>query len=197
MVLTIGVTAGLENCSKSWGGSKSAQRGLKGWIATTLGLQSLAPARNLGIKGGCPSMPLSTLDIPEAIAPGKKRIHSNGDRRTSLLAAQSTAKAGEGRPALVKPRVFVAAENHVQREALSRVLIQSGEVEVVGKDMAVPVQTEDLLTEETDILILSSRGNGNEDLTAVRKVRTTAPKVQILLTGVTGEEAEFLQCVRA
>jgi DNA-binding NarL/FixJ family response regulator len=44
---------------------------------------------------------------------------------------------------------------------------------------------------------MSSGGNRNEDLTAVRAVRTAAPNVQILLIGVTGEEAEFLQCVRA
>jgi len=44
---------------------------------------------------------------------------------------------------------------------------------------------------------MSSHGNRNEDLTAVRAVRTAAPKVQILLIGVTGEEAEFMQCVRA
>lgn len=43
---------------------------------------------------------------------------------------------------------------------------------------------------------MSSRGNRNEDLTVVRAVRTAAPKVQILLIGVTGEEAEFM-CMRA
>jgi len=96
-----------------------------------------------------------------------------------------------------KPRVFVAAENRLLREALSRMLLKSGEVEVVGTDLAEPFQTDDLLKEEANILLLSSRGNRNEDLSAVRRVRTTAPNVQILLIGVTGEEAEFLQCVRA
>ncbi len=75
--------------------------------------------------------------------------------------------------------------------------VKSGEIEVVGTDIAEPFLTEDLLKEETDILLLSSRGNRNEDLTAVRTVRMAAPQVQILLIGVTGEEAEFLQCVRA
>jgi hypothetical protein len=75
-------------------------------------------------------------------------------------------------------------------------LVKSGKIEVVGMDVAEPFQMEDLLKEEAEILLLSSRGNRNEDLTAVRRVRTTAPQVQILLIGVTGEEAEFLQCVR-
>src|SRR6267378_6754345 len=46
-------------------------------------------------------------------------------------------------------------------------------------------------------LLLTSRGSMNEDLSAIRKVRASAPNVQILLIGVTGEETEFLQCVRA
>jgi DNA-binding NarL/FixJ family response regulator len=91
----------------------------------------------------------------------------------------------------------VAAENRLLREALSRMLVKNGEIEVVGMEVADSFRTQDLLEEETDILLLSSRGNRNEDLTAVRSVRTTAPKVQILLIGVTGEEGEFLQCVRA
>lgn len=60
-------------------------------------------------------------------------------------------------------------------------LVKSREIEAVGTDVAGQFQTEDLLKEETDILLLSSRGNKNEDLNAVRRVRTTAPNVQILL----------------
>ncbi len=135
--------------------------------------------------------------MPDTIDSRKKGIHSNVDRRLNLLAVESSAKAGKGRPTAAKPRVFVAAENLLQTEALSRMLTQSGEIEVVGTDTAELFHSEDLLKEETNILLLASRGNGNEDLAAVRKVRTTAPKVQILLIGVSGEEAEFLQCVRA
>jgi DNA-binding NarL/FixJ family response regulator len=127
----------------------------------------------------------------------QKRSNSNGDRRTNFEVVESTARLKGGVGARRKPRVFVAAENRLLREALSRMLVKNGEIEVVGIDQAEQFRTEDLLKEETDILLLSSRGNRNEDLTAVRRVRTAAPKVQILLIGVTGEEAEFLQCVRA
>lgn len=127
----------------------------------------------------------------------QRRIHSNGSRRTNAPMGGIEARSNGGAAAGQKPRVFVAAENRLLREALSRMLLKSGGVEVVGSDMAEPFQTDNLLKEEADILLLSSRGNRNEDLSAVRSVRTTAPKVQILLIGVTGEEAEFLQCVRA
>jgi DNA-binding NarL/FixJ family response regulator len=127
----------------------------------------------------------------------QKRNHSNGNRRADSTVVENAVRAKSGASASRKPRVFVAAENRFLREALSRMLVKNGEIEVVGMDLAEPFRTEDLLAEEAEILLLSSRGNRNEDLTAVRRVRTAAPKVQILLIGVTGEEAEFLQCVRA
>src|ERR1700674_1449052 len=148
-------------------------------------------------RGGCPTMNAGTRQILHEAEQAPKKINSNGDRRTSIAVEESAARVNGSTAAGTKPRVFVAAENRLLREALSRMLVKSGEIEVVGKDIGEPFRTEDLLKEETDILLLSSRGNRNEDLTAVRRVRTTAPKVQILLISVTGEEGEFLQCVRA
>ncbi len=147
--------------------------------------------------GGCPTMSTATRQVLQVAEQTQRKSNLNGDRRTNFAAVESAARVNGGANARRRPRVFVAAENRLLREALSRMLVKNGEIEVVGTDMREPFRTEDLLKEETDILLLSSRGNRNEDLTAVRRVRTTAPKVQILLIGVTGEEAEFLQCVRA
>ena len=96
-----------------------------------------------------------------------------------------------------RARVFVAAENRLLREALSRMISKLDDIEVVGVDAPEPLRTEDLLKEAAEILLLTSRGTINEDLMAIRKVRVTVPEVQILLFGVTGGETEFLQCVRA
>ena len=142
-------------------------------------------------------MSAATRQVLQVAEQTQKRIRSNTDRRTSIVAGECAARVTGGAVVGRKPRVFVAAENRLLREALSRMLVKSGEVEVIGTDMAEPFRADDVVREETDILLLSSRGNRNEDLTAVRRVRTTAPKVQILLIGVTGEESEFLQCVRA
>jgi len=128
---------------------------------------------------------------------GQRKALSNGECRTNTgieeIAVQRTAEGCTGG----KPRVFVAAENRLLREALSRMLAKGGNIEVAGASGAGPLRTEDLLKEEADILLLTSRGSVNEDLSAIRKVRASAPKVQILLIGVSGEETEFLQCVRA
>lgn len=127
----------------------------------------------------------------------QRKVRSNGEHRTNIgvdeIAPQPKAEGWKGG----KPRVFVAAENRLLREALSRMLAKRGNIEVTGVYRAGPLRTEDLLKEEADILLLTSRGSVNEDLSAIRKVRASAPKVQILLIGVSGEEAEFLQCVRA
>ena len=142
-------------------------------------------------------MGVGTRQVLQVAEQSHKKINLNADRHAGIAVLENTTAASGVAGTKPKPRVFVAAENRLLREALSRMLVKGGEIEVVGTDSAEPFRVEDLLQEETDILLMSSRGNRNEDLTAVRAVRTIAPRVQILLIGVTGEEAEFLQCVRA
>src|SRR5258708_16871477 len=158
---------------------------------------TLAMAMKAQTDGGCPTMGAGTRQVLRVGEQAQKKSSSNGNRRTNFAAPESAARANVSANVRRKPRVFIAAENRLLREALSRMLVKNGEIEVVGMDMAEPFRTEDLLTEDTDVLLLSSRGNRNEDLTAVRRVRTTPPKVHILLIGVTGEATEFLQSVRA
>jgi len=118
---------------------------------------------------------------------GTKKARSNGERtmkmeteaRVEARIAERTGHACREARTGGKPRVFVAAENRLLREALSRMLVKGGDIE------------------EADILLLTSRGSMNEDLTAIRTVRACAPNVQILLIGMAGEETEFMQCVRA
>jgi DNA-binding NarL/FixJ family response regulator len=182
-----GISWRLQNCSRdvyAWGSKET--------LIMTLGMGMRAETH-----GGCPTMSVGTRQVLQVAEQAQRKINSNADRRTNVAVLENTTRVNGGASARRKPRVFVAAENRLLREALSRMLVKNGEIEVVGMDLAEPFRTQDLLKEETDILLLSSHGNRNEDLTAVRMVRTAAPKVQILLIGVTGEEAEFLQCVRA
>ena len=96
-----------------------------------------------------------------------------------------------------KIRVFVAAENRLLREALARVLTKGGCIEVTATDFAAPFHTDALLDARPDILLLTSRGSLQEDLSAIQQVRAAAPAVRILLIGMAKDEREFLQCVRA
>ena len=126
-----------------------------------------------------------------------KQNGANSDRGASVVIEEPEPEESACRARGGNARVFVAAENRLLREALSRMLAKCGEITVVGTDAGEPFRSEELLKEEADILLLSSRGHRNEDLAVIRKVRLTTPHVDILLLGVTGEEAEFLQCVRA
>jgi DNA-binding NarL/FixJ family response regulator len=93
--------------------------------------------------------------------------------------------------------VYIAAENRLLREALSRMLLRSGEIEVVGLNSTGPFRAEGLSEEKADILLLTSRGSLVEDIYVIRQVRLMAPTVRILLVEITEDETEFLQYVRA
>lgn len=120
-----------------------------------------------------------------------------------------------------KPRVFVAAENRLLREALSRMLTKNGDIEVISSEGAEPfpgviqyspqdsTQKDNLLGHagfgapimpafhDAEILLLSSKGNLEQDMAAIRRIRAASPELLILLIDVTGDETNFLQCIRA
>jgi two-component system nitrate/nitrite response regulator NarL len=142
-------------------------------------------------------MHAGTRQILERAVPLSKRIDSNDAFRKDFSTHKRTADMSASRPLGAKSRVFISAENRPMKEALSRMLEKSGEFDLVGPETAKALRAEELVIEETDILLLASSGKRIEDLDTIRMVRTAAPKVQILLFGVAGDEAEFLQCVRA
>ncbi len=104
------------------------------------------------------------------------------------------APPGSGRS---KPRVYVAAANRLLREALARMLTKREGIEVIGLGSDEPFRSQALVEWEADVLLLVSRGDLEEDLTAIREAHAEAPGVRILMIGTTKENGEFLQCVRA
>jgi DNA-binding NarL/FixJ family response regulator len=96
-----------------------------------------------------------------------------------------------------RPRVFVAADNRLVREALAHMLTKKGDIEVTGMERPVPLRAESVAETNADVLLLMSRGSVNDDLLMVQQVRAAAPAMRILLLGIAKNEAEFLRCVRA
>jgi DNA-binding NarL/FixJ family response regulator len=90
-------------------------------------------------------------------------------------------------------RVYVAAENRLLREALSRMLVRHGDIEAVGMNSETPFRTEAPIEEKADILLMTSRGNMPGDLALIRRIRLTAPSVRIPMIGVTEDDTEFFQ----
>ena len=141
--------------------------------------------------------------------------HTNG-------AGTGNGSNGNGSPRnAAKPRVFVAAENRLLREALSRMLTKNGDIEVVTVEAAEPftkaaeyagqdaLHKDDLqmssgtetptlpAIRDAEILLLSSKGNLDRDLSEIRRIRSVTPEALILLIDVSGDETNFLQCIRA
>lgn len=118
-------------------------------------------------------------------------------RGTSFAPSEEFAQSGNGSGQKRTARVYVAAENRLLREALSRMLMRHGDVEAVGMNSETPFRTEALIEEKADILLMTSRGNMPGDLALIRRIRLTAPSVRILMIGVTEDDTEFFQYVRA
>lgn len=119
------------------------------------------------------------------------------ERRGNLAAAKHASPTQANSRAEQCARVYIAAENRLLREALSKMLMRRGDIDVVGINSTDPFRVEGLIEERPDILLLTSRGSLAEDVHLIRQVRSTAPAVRILLVGMTEDETEFIQYVRA
>lgn len=128
---------------------------------------------------------------------GQQLEAGRGERRGQLPDVDNAPRPRANERVGHKARVYIAAENRLLREALSRMLLRSGEIEVVGLNSTGPFRAEGLSEEKADILLLTSRGSLVEDIYVIRQVRLMAPTVRILLVGITEDETEFLQYVRA
>jgi DNA-binding NarL/FixJ family response regulator len=122
---------------------------------------------------------------------------SRGERKTEIATTPENAAAKRESRADGRMRVCVATENRLLREALSRMLTRRGDIEVVGLDAPSSFEPEGLLQDRPDILLLTTRGNLTEDIAIVRRVRSSAPSVRILVVGITDTETDFFQYVRA
>lgn len=96
-----------------------------------------------------------------------------------------------------KTRTFVAAENRLLRETLSRLLMGRKELEVVGQSSAFPELAELLRETKTRILLLNSTGSHQEDMCLVRAVRELEEDIRIVMMGMRAEGNEFLYAVRS
>src|SRR5258708_10097073 len=151
MVLLLGVYTGrwewarmkarLQNCSSegyAWGCNKS--------LIMTFGMGMRAETH-----GGCPTMNAGTRQILEVAEQAKKKINSNGGRRTNIAVGESAMRVNGGAGVGRKPRGFVAAENRLLPEALSRMLAKNEEIEGVGVGLPETFPPQDLLQEKTEL----------------------------------------------
>jgi DNA-binding NarL/FixJ family response regulator len=114
-----------------------------------------------------------------------------GVNSRAKLQANSVPNAQEG------IRVFVAAENRLLREALAKILVERGSLEIAGLNSPSGFNVGTPAGEGVQVLLLVSQGSIQSDLATIQRVHSAAPIVRILLIGSTKLAGEFLQCVRA
>src|SRR5258708_33785906 len=93
----------LQNCrseAEAWGSSKS--------LIIMLGISISAETH-----GGCPTMNAGTRQILQAAEQAKKKINSNGDRRTNIVAGEKAAGRNRGKTAGQEPRRLSGAEKRL------------------------------------------------------------------------------------
>jgi DNA-binding NarL/FixJ family response regulator len=142
---------------------------------------------------------MNTAVHRSAVSPGSGQPNEpdRGERQRSLAPAEEQAGNKTNGGAKPRARVYITAENRLLGEALSRMLTRQGGIDVVGLNCTGPFRVEGLIEEKADILLLTSRGSLAEDIFVIRQARLTAPTVRILLVGMTDDETEFFQYVRA
>ena len=96
-----------------------------------------------------------------------------------------------------KMRTFVAAENRLLRETLSRILMRRKNLDVVGQSSTFPEMTELLRESNALILLLNSTGSLQEDIRLVQAVRECGEPIRIVMMGMRADGSEFLHCVRS
>jgi DNA-binding NarL/FixJ family response regulator len=70
-------------------------------------------------------------------------------------------------------------------------------LEMLAGDANEIFRVERILENSPDVVLLTSRGNLDSDISNIRKVRMAAPEVRIVMFGGTRAEREFLQYVGA
>jgi DNA-binding NarL/FixJ family response regulator len=100
-------------------------------------------------------------------------------------------------PSVRKIRVRVDSGTHVLHELLTGMLANHGGLEMLAGDANEIFHVDRMLENTPDVLLLTSCGNLDSDISNIRKVRVAAPGVRIVMFGGTGAEREFLQYVRA
>jgi DNA-binding NarL/FixJ family response regulator len=92
-----------------------------------------------------------------------------------------------------KIRVRVDSGNREWHEELTKMLANHAGLEMLGDDANEIFRVERIVQDLPDVLLLTSCGNLDTDITRIRKVRVAAPAVRIVMFGGAGSEREFLQ----
>lgn len=132
---------------------------------------------------------------------GTRAVSGNANSTSSITTKKNDGeRAGRNGSHLRKIRILVAVANRLLGEALGRMLTKRGGYEVLGfEEEILSGPRADKLQRSPDetVFLLASHGHLDDDVLLIRRVRSEAPEMKVILMGGTGEDEEFLKCVRA
>ncbi len=92
--------------------------------------------------------------------------------------------------------VFLLAQNRLLREALSRVLANKSDLEVVGSCAFSPDSLREIVGSGPDVLVIDSLTTSHVHLDFVREVQRNVPDVRLIMIGMDTDGQHFLQFIR-
>jgi two-component system, NarL family, response regulator DevR len=95
-----------------------------------------------------------------------------------------------------KAAVFLVAQNRLLREALSRVLANKSDIEVVGSCALCPDCLPEIIAATPNILVVDSFSTSHEHLEFVREVQRNLPALQLIMIGMDTDGQHLLQFIR-
>ena len=136
---------------------------------------------------------------PEDAAQATLKDSTRGTVNSVTSATSATVEASKSSDmsqSVRKIRVRVDSGNRLWHDGLTKMLGNHASVEMLGGVNEI-FCVEKILEDLPDVLLLTSCGNLDSDISNIRKVRVAAPGVRIVMFGGAGAEREFLQYVRA
>jgi len=128
-------------------------------------------------------------------APGV--LKDSSSRASANFTTREALKSCDTSHSVRKIRVRVDSGNGAWRDGLIKMLGNRAGLQMLGGDVNEIFRVEKILEDLPDVLMLTSCGNLDNDISNIRKVRVAAPNVRIVMFGGAGAEREFLQYVRA
>jgi DNA-binding NarL/FixJ family response regulator len=133
--------------------------------------------------------------------PSQDHVYSrnkNAILSSSAETAMTSAVPARRVEAVVRQvRVRMALNDCFLQAAMARALAGRNDIAILNTGLNEVFRSESLMEPWPDVLVLSPRGNLNEDIALIRAVRNAAPSIRIVMFGGVSQDAEFLQYVRA
>jgi DNA-binding NarL/FixJ family response regulator len=92
--------------------------------------------------------------------------------------------------------VFLLAQNRLLREALSRILSNKNDINVVGSCALSSDALQEIVAASPDVLVIDSFSSNHADLDFVREVQQSLPDLRLVLIGMESDGQHLLQAIR-